>query len=95
MQNNHSEFPWLSHDQGRVQKVLAGWHLQDVAAHEDAQDFANAFIVAEMVDDPAPEGHELNLDDLPLDMVERMARSHWEQARAQLEDASPTVAKEA
>jgi hypothetical protein len=94
MQNKHSEFPWLSHDLGRVQKVLDGWHLQDVANHEDAQDFANAFIVAELVDDPAPEGHELSLEDVPLDPVERMARSHWEWARAQVEEASPTATKE-
>jgi hypothetical protein len=42
----------------RIQELLDGWHLQDVANHEDAQDFANAFVAAELVDDPAPEGPE-------------------------------------
>jgi hypothetical protein len=65
----------------RIQELLDGWHLQDVANHEDAQDFANAFITAELVVDPAPEGHELSLNDVPLDLVERMAREHWEHAR--------------
>ncbi len=88
-----SEYPWLSHQEGRVQKLLDGWHLQDVANHEDAQDFANAFVAAELVNDPAPQGHEVNLDDLPLDLVERRARGHWEQARAQVEEASPKATK--
>ena len=50
---------------------------------------------APLVDDPAPEGHELNLEDVPLDLVERMARGHWEQARAQVEEASPTATEAA
>ncbi len=65
----------------RIQELLDGWHLQDVANHEDAQDFADAFMAAELVDDPAPEGHELSLNDVPLNLVERMAREHWEHAR--------------
>ena len=82
--NNHPEYPHLSMDAGRIQALLDGWNAADVAAYETADEFADAFYVAELVDDPAADGRD---DDLDAEEILQRARQHWQACRAEEEQA--------